>query len=65
MRVEIARSSATVVAPSDKLSQAPFAPPSAPSRRRAPASRLLLPQVVAYAAVIATAAALLLYFGLR
>ena len=47
------------------LSHGPFAPPQAPRRGRAPASRLLAPQVLAYAAVLATAAALLVYFALR
>lgn len=60
-----ARAGATVISSSDKLSQAPFAPPQAARARRAPASRLLLPQVVAYVVVVATAVALLLYFGLR
>jgi pSer/pThr/pTyr-binding forkhead associated (FHA) protein len=65
IRVETARVQATVVSASDKVSQAPFAPPQAARRPRAPASRLLLPQLVAYAMVVATAVALLLYFGLR
>jgi pSer/pThr/pTyr-binding forkhead associated (FHA) protein len=65
IRVEAARVQVTVVSSSDKVSQAPFAPPQAARPRRAPGSRLLLPQLVAYAMVIATAVALLLYFGLR
>ena len=52
LRVEVARTN-------------PFVPPQAPRRGRAPASRLLAPQVLAYSAVLATAIALVTYFALR
>lgn len=43
--------------------QQPFAPP--PTRRKRVASRIVPAQYAAYAVVIATAAALVLYFWLR